>query len=97
MIDKVFYLCNKQKSCAGSMACGALCNHTTDEAFTKNEPWERKFEKEVKADSDGILKIYMREVEPIDEVKETMNKLFPFGKDEGSESEWWTIITKDSV
>jgi len=56
------YLCNKQKSCAGSMTCGALCNHTTDEAFAKNEPRERKFEKEVKADSDGILKIYMREV-----------------------------------
>ena len=81
-MEQKLYLCNKQKSCAGSMACGALCNHTTDEAFAKNEPWERKFEKDVKADSDGILKIYMREVEPIDEVQEVMNKLFPFGKDE---------------
>ena len=81
-MEQKLYLCNKQKSCAGSMACGALCNHTTDEAFAKNEPWERKFEKDVKADSDGILKIYMREVEPIDGVQEVMNKLFPFGKDE---------------
>ena len=82
MIDKVLYLCNKQRDCAISSMCGWLCNHTSDEAYAKNEPWERKFEKEMKADSDGILKIYMREVEPVDEVKETMNKLFPFGKDE---------------
>ena len=81
MIDKVLYLCNRQRDCASSSMCGWLCKHTSDEAYAKNEPWERKFEKDVKADSDGILKIYMREVEPIDEVKETMNKLFPFGKD----------------
>ena len=82
MIDKVFYLCNKQRNCANSSMCGWLCKHTSDEAFAKNEPSQRKFEKEIKGNEDGVLKVTQWEVEPIDEVKETMNKLFPFGKDE---------------
>ena len=87
MIDKVFYLCNRQRNCASSSMCGWLCKHTSDEAFAKNEPANRRFRSEANGKSDGILVFTDWEVEPVDEVKETMNKLFPFGKDEGSESE----------
>lgn len=31
-----FYICNKQRNCAGSPSCGTFCNHTTDYEYAKN-------------------------------------------------------------
>ena len=75
MIDKVLYLCNRQRNCASSSMCGWLCKHTSDEAFAKNEPANRRFRSEVKGNVDGVLVFTDWEVEQMD-------MLFLFGKDE---------------